>query len=313
MNLERIAGGQSNPTFFVSYPGLRLVLRKKPAGEVLPSAHAVDREFRVLQALAATDVPVPSVRFYHPDPDIVGTPFYVMDRLEGRVFHDAAMPDVDPADRRAMYLSVAAMLARLHDVDWTAAGLADFGRPGNYYARQIARWTRQYETTRFREIPELTRLAAWLPAHLPADETTTIVHGDYRVGNMIFHPTEPRVIGVLDWELATLGDPLADLVFSCLLWRSARHEYGGLLGLDLAALGIPSEAEYVAHYHALRRTGGTARLGPFHTAFACFRFSVILEGIAVRARTGTAAAADAAAVGDMSIGFARRGIACIEG
>ena len=311
MQIERISGGQSNPTFFVTYPGTRLVVRKQPAGEVLPSAHAVDREARVMQALARTDVPVPRVRLFNADRDIVGTPFYVMDRLEGRVFNDAAMPEVAPADRHAMYLSVAEMLARLHDVDWQAAGLDGFGKPGRYYTRQIARWTRQWDAAKFRDIPDLAHLAAWLPDHLPTDETTTIAHGDYRVGNMIFHPTAPRVVGVLDWELSTLGDPLADLAFSCLLWRSTRDEYGGLLGLDLPALGIPPEVDYVAHYFAHRRTAGAARLTPFHLAFACFRFAVIFEGIAARARAGTAAAADAAEVGELSLAFARRGIESI--
>lgn len=311
MRLARIAGGQSNPTYFVDYPTRRLVLRKKPAGAVLPSAHAVDREYRVMQALAATGVPVPPLALFHAEPDVVGTPFYLMERVEGRVFAGAALDGADPVQRRAMYLDFAETLAKLHDVDWRAAGLADFGRPGNYFARQIARWTKQWETARFRDIPDLARLADWLPRHIPADDETTLVHGDYRIGNMLFHPTEPRIVAVLDWELSTLGHPLADVAYSALVWRSTPEEYGGILGLDLAARGIPAEAAYVGHYHRHRRTGAHAPLTPFHMAFAMFRFAVIFEGIAARARAGTASAANAASVGDLSLAFARHGLEVI--
>ncbi|MBV9757843.1 MAG: phosphotransferase family protein [Alphaproteobacteria bacterium] len=307
MVIERIGGGQSNPTYFVSYPDRRLVLRKQPAGPVLPSAHAVDREFRVLRALAATEVPVPRALLFHAERDVVGTPFYVMERLDGRVFHDAALAQADRADRRAMYVAMAETLARLHDVDWRAAGLADFGRPGNYFTRQIARWTKQWELARFRDIPDLQLLAERLPGMIPEDDETTIVHGDYRIGNIMFAPAQPRVLAVLDWELSTLGHPLADLAFNCLIWRSRPEEYGGVLGLDLEPLGIPAEAEYLEHYYRRRRTGSGARLGTFHLAFAMFRFAVIFEGIAARARAGTAAADNAAAVGDLSLAFARHG------
>jgi aminoglycoside phosphotransferase (APT) family kinase protein len=312
MAIERVAGGQSNPTYFVSYPERRLVLRKQPAGPVLPSAHAVDREFRVLQALAATDVPVPRALLFHPGRDIVGTPFYVMERLEGRVFHDAALAGAAPGERRTMYFDMAETLARLHDVDWRAAGLADFGRPGNYFARQIARWTKQWELARFRDIPDLERLAASLPGMIPEDDEATIVHGDYRMGNIMFDPARPLVVAVLDWELSTLGHPLADLAFNCLIWRSRPEEYGGILGLDTERLGIPAEADYLEHYYRHRRTGRGARLGTFHLAFAMFRFAVIFEGIAARARAGTAAADNAAAVGDLSLAFARHGAALLS-
>jgi len=311
--IERISGGQSNPTFFVTYPNRRLVLRKKPAGEVLPSAHAVDREARVLSALAGSDVPVPRVLLFHPEPDAVGTPFYVMERVEGRVFPTSDLPGARREERRAMVMSFAETLAHLHDVDWQAAGLADFGRPGNYFARQVARWTRQWEAARFRDIPELTRLAEWVGANIPPDDgETTLVHGDYRLGNVMFHPAGPGIVAVLDWELSTLGHPLADLAFSVLAWRSAPDEYGGILGMDLDALGMPSEEEYVAHYYASRRRPAP-RLGRFHIAFAQFRFAVIFEGIAARARTGTAAAANAAAVGELSRAYARRGVETITG
>lgn len=313
MQLARISGGQSNPTFFVSYANRRLVLRKKPAGEVLPSAHAVDREARVLQALAGTAVPVPPVVLFHAEPDVVGTPFYIMERVEGRVFNSCDLPGASTAERRGMYLSFAETLAKLHDVDWRAVGLEGFGRPGNYFERQVGRWTKQWEAQRFRDIPELTRLAEWVGTHIPADDgTATIVHGDFRPGNMLFHPTGPQVVAVLDWELSTIGHPLADLAFSVIAWRSAPNEYGGMLGLDIAALGIPDEDEYVAHYYASRRTPAP-RMLPFHVAFSMFRFAVIFEGIAARARAGTAASADAAAVGELSVAFARRGLDSIGG
>lgn len=313
MQLARISGGQSNPTFFVTYANRRLVLRKKPAGEILPSAHAVDREARVLQALAPTAVPVPPVVVFHAEPDVVGTPFYIMERVEGRVFNSCDLPGAKVAERRGMYLAFAETLARLHDVDWQAAGLEGFGRPGSYFERQVGRWTRQWESQRFRDIPELTRLAEWVGAHIPADDgVTSIVHGDFRPGNMLFHPTGPGIVAVLDWELSTIGHPLADLAFSTIAWRSAPNEYGGMLGLDIAALGIPDEGEFVAHYYASRRTPAPA-LAPFHIAFAMFRFAVIFEGIAARARAGTAASADAAEVGELSVALARRGLDSIGG
>ena len=196
--LARISGGQSNPTFFLTYANRRLVLRKKPPGETLPSAHAVDREARVLQALAGSAVPVPPVLLFHAEPDVIGTPFYVMERVEGRVFQTADLPGAPRAQRHAMVMSFAETLARLHEVDWQAAGLGDFGRPGSYFARQVARWTRQWEAQRFRDIPDLARLAAWVGANIPEDDgETALVHGDYRLGNVLFHPEQPHVVAVL--------------------------------------------------------------------------------------------------------------------
>ena len=304
MRIERVGGGQSNPTFFVSYDERCLVLRKKPPGEVLPSAHAVDREFRILTALADTDVPVPKTLLFHADRDIVGTPFYVMERIEGRVFHDAALPGVAPEDRRPMYLSMAETMAHLHAVDWAAIGLGDYGKPGNYFVRQIARWTRQWELSRTRDIPEIDMISAWLQSNLPSDDETTICHGDFRIGNMMFHSTEPRVVAVLDWELSTLGHPLADAAFSCLVWHSRPEWYGGLFGLDLPSLGIPTQEEYLDRYYAV--SGRSTRVELFHLVFSLFRFAVILEGIAARARAGNAAAENAAKVGELSIAYARR-------
>lgn len=307
--LERISGGQSNPTFFVSYDNRALVLRKQPAGPLLPSAHAIDREFRVLRALGATPVPVPEALAYCDDAGVIGTPFYLMTRLEGRVFHDCTLPGVSPEDRRAMYASIAATLGALHNVDPAAVGLADFGRPSGYFGRQIARWSKQWREARTREDADMERLIAWLPAHVPEGEAPAIVHGDFRVGNLMFHPVEPRVIAVLDWELATLGHPLADLAHIAMGWQTRPEEYGGMRGLDLAALGIPSLDAFVAAYGAAATHG--ARLEPFHKAFALFRWAAIFEGIASRAKAGNANAENAAEIGQLSAVFARQAAALI--
>jgi len=306
--IERIRGGQSNPTYYVSYEGRRLVLRKQPPGELLPSAHAVDREYRVISALASTSVPVPRAVLYCNDRAVLGTPFYLMERLDGRVFHDSTLPGVPAAERRQMYLSMADTLAALHAVDPVAVGLGDFGRPGNYFARQIARWTRQWEMSRTREDAAIDRLIAWLPANVPGDDRSTITHGDYRIGNLMFHASQPRVIAILDWELSTLGHPLADLAHSCMVWQTAPAEYGGLAGLPLDELSLPRQADYEARYYTAA-TAGTARLAPFHLAFALFRWSVIFEGIAARAKAGNAAAENATEVGRLSSVFAQRAAA----
>jgi aminoglycoside phosphotransferase (APT) family kinase protein len=310
MTAERIGGGQSNPTYWLRFGERAVVLRKQPAGELLPSAHAVDREHRVMAALAATAVPVPKMLHFCADRSVIGTLFYVMEALDGRVIHDSSIPGVSPAGRAAMYDSMNDVLARLHRVDWQAVGLEGFGRPGNYFARQISRWTRQWHASKTREIPEIDQLIAWLPANLPAgDDETTIVHGDFRLGNLMFHPREPRVIAILDWELSTLGHPLADLAHNCLLWHATRAMYYGVEDLDQAALGIPAEADYVRRYCA--RTGRQDGITAFHLAFAMFRFAVIFEGIAQRARIGTAAAADAEKVGRLSVDYAERAYALI--
>lgn len=310
---DPVAGGQSNPTFFVTLGRRRMVLRKKPAGETLPSAHAVDREFRVISAFAGTAVPAPRALFFSDDLSIVGTPFYLMERLEGRVFQESSFPRVSPADRRAMYFEMAGTLAKLHDIDPIAIGLGDFGRPSGYFERQIRRWSKQYELGRWRDLVDIETLIDWLPKHIPDDDAARVCHGDFRIGNLMFHPTEPRVIGVLDWELSTLGPPLADLAFSALPWVTYPREYGGMRGLDLTALGIPKREEYVETYFRCRKTPELQRLAPFHTTFALFRMAVIFEGIAARARAGSAAAANAAEVGELSAVFARRGVECLSG
>lgn len=310
MQITRISGGQSNPTFFVTYPNRRMVLRKRPAGPLLPSAHAVDREHRIMVALAATGVPVPQMLAYHAGNEVVGTPFYVMERLEGRVFGDCSLPGVMPADRRAMFFDMADTLARLHRVDWKALGLADYGREGNFFVRQIKRWTKQWELSKTRDLPDIDRLVQWLPANVPSGELTTIAHGDYRIGNLMFHPTEPRVVGVLDWELSTLGHPLADLAYSALAWHLLPTEYMGMRGLDHAGLGIPDEQAYLTRYYA--SAPGFGEVNPFHIAFSLFRLAVIFEGIAARARNGVSASANAAQIGEMSVGFARRAVQTID-
>ena len=306
-----IAGGQSNPTYFVDYDDRSLVLRKQPGGELLPSAHAVDREYRVMAALAATGVPVPRMVLFHPERDVVGTPFFVMERVQGRVFGAYALHGCDPDERRAMYESMAETMAGLHRVVPTAVGLGDFGKPGNYFARQVARWARQWEMSQTRPNPWLDRLIEWLPDHLPEGEEVAICHGDFRMGNLMFHPTEPRVVAVLDWELSTLGHPLADVAYNAMAWRTLPSEYGGLLGLDLASLGIPDEAAYLERYYAV--AGREDRAMPFHFAIALFRFAVIFEGIAARAAAGNAAAANAAAAGRLGPAFARRAVEIVEG
>ena len=311
MSLERIGGGQSNPTFFVNFDNRALVLRKQPDSNILPSAHAVDREYRIMNALAATDVPVPKMVLFHAERDVVGTPFYIMERLPGRVFAQYALPGMQPAERRAIYLAMAETMARLHKVDWAAIGLADYGRAGSYFTRQMARWGKQWRTSRTRENADIERLLVWLPANMPDESETRISHGDFRLGNLMFHPSEPRVVGVLDWELSTLGHPLADVAFNCIAYRTLPAEYGGIRGLDLAALGIPAEADYLQHYygHSGRKDGAT----PFHFAFALFRMAVIFEGIAARAQSGNAASANAAEVGELGPVFARRAVEVIDG
>lgn len=304
-SLDPIGGGQSNPTFRLCQGGRRMILRKQPPGDLLPGAHAVDREYRVLSALAGTAVPVPRTILFHEDPALLGTPFYLMEEVEGRVFHDAALPGVPADERRALYLAMAETLAALHEVDFAGVGLESFGRPGDYFARQIRRWSRALEESTGEPIPELVRLGAWLREHQPPDDGhQSITHGDFRVGNLMFHPTEARVVAVLDWELSTIGHPLADLAFCCMAWRTSSDEFGGILDLDPETTGIPSEEEFVARY--LSRRTDLCPPGPFHLAFSLFRFAVIFVGIADRARAGNAADPDAARFAPLARRFALR-------
>lgn len=301
-----LTGGQSNPTFRITAGGREYVLRKKPPGQLAPSAHAIDREYRVMRALQDSDVPVPRMLAYCEDESIVGTPFYVMDFLQGRVFMDPALPGSTPAERSAVYREMGRVMAALHSVDHVAVGLADYGRTGRYVERQIDRWSRQCRALSVPLDDDTRKLMDWLPAHVPPGDETTLVHGDYRIDNLVFHPTEPRVIGVLDWELSTLGHPLADLAYHCMAWNVPPALWRGMGGLDLPALGIPTEAQYLADYRAA--TGRDAEgHWAFYMAYNLFRMAAILYGIAQRAADGSAASADAEETGRKAGPLARLG------
>ena len=288
-----LTGGQSNPTYRLSVGKDELVLRKKPGGDLLPSAHAVDREYRVMKALAGSDVPVPEMLLYCEDPSVIGTPFYVMRFLEGRVLFDQTIPGATAADRTAIYRDINRVIAALHQIDPAAVGLADFGRAGNYFGRQINRWSRQYQENHTERLDALEKLIEWLPSRIPAGDEVSIVHGDFRLDNVMLHPTAPRAIAVLDWELSTLGHPLADFSYHCMSWHIPPALWRGIGGLDLAALGIPSEAEHLAQYVQVTGLTQAQEHWDFYLAYNFFRMSSILYGIGQRARQGTAAAADA--------------------
>jgi len=288
------------------------VLRRKPSGPLLPSAHAVDREFRVMRALAGTQVPVPHVHALCEDDAVIGSAFYVMEFLDGRIFWDQRLPEVaGPAARGAMFDSMNAVIAALHTVDYETVGLGDFGRPGNYMGRQIARWSRQYRASETGTIAAMDRLIDWLPLHIPPESAPSIVHGDYRMDNLVFHRTEPRVIGVLDWELSTIGDPLADFAYHVMTWRVTPELFRGLAGVDFASSGIPDETAYVAAY--CRRTGREQIAAwDFYMVYSLFRIAAILQGIAKRAVDGTAASVEAAEVGRIARPLAEQAWALAE-
>lgn len=280
--LSQFNRGASNPTYLISAGARRWVLRKKPPGPLLASAHQIDREYRVMAALGSIGFPVPRMCAFCDDASVIGTAFYVMDFLAGRIFRDARLPGLAPTERAAIYDDLNATLARLHQVDFAAIGLADFGRPGNYFQRQIDRWTQQYRGAETEAIPEMERLITELAGRLPAaardNGEVSIAHGDYRLENVMFHPTEPRVIAVLDWELCTLGHPLADIAYGCILYHSDSESWGTLAGVDLPAAGIPDEAAYVAAYG--RRTGRETIPGfSVYLAFAMFRLAAIGQGV----------------------------------
>ncbi len=296
LTVRQFAGGQSNPTFALSAGGRRYVLRKKPPGTLLPSAHAVDREYRVISALAKTDVPVARAYTLCEDHEVIGTPFYVMELVEGRILRDPTLPGMSRSERAAIYEMMIDVLTRLHRLDPAAIGLGDYGKPGNYFSRQIGRWTKQYEMSRTDDIASMNELLRWLPANIPPGDETRLVHGDYRLENMILHPAEPRILAVLDWELSTLGHPLADLAYNCILYHSAGPTTGGLAGLDFAAAGIPSEPDYLAAY--CERTGRPAiEHWNFYLAFSLFRLAAIAQGILGRALQGNASSETAKQVG----------------
>jgi aminoglycoside phosphotransferase (APT) family kinase protein len=296
--VEQFKGGQSNPTFLVRAGGRRYVLRRKPPGALLPSAHAVEREYRVMSALAATGVPVARTYALCEDPSVLGTAFYIMQYVEGRIFWDPALPSLSPHARAPMYDAMNRVIAALHSIDYRALGLDDYGKAGNYLERQVARWTRQYRASETGHIEAVEHLVRWLPQHIPRSDETRIVHGDFRIDNLIFHPSEPRIVAVLDWELSTLGHPLADFAYHCMSWRVAPPLSRGLAGLALGELGIPDEAACVAAY--CRRTGraGIARRDwEFYMVFNMFRLVGILQGVARRAELGNASSLEAVATG----------------
>jgi aminoglycoside phosphotransferase (APT) family kinase protein len=299
--IEQFRGGQSNPTFLLTATdGAQYVLRKKPAGSLLPSAHAVDREFRVISALHGSPVPVARPLCLCTDPAVIGTMFYLMEYAAGRNLWDATLPGMAPPERAALYDEMNRVMVALHTLDYAAAGLADYGKPGNYFARQISRWSSQYRASETERIEAMEKLLVWLPANIPPGEETTLVHGDYRLDNLIFHLRSPRMLAVVDWELSTLGHPLADFSYHVMLWRLPAGEGGGLRGLDLVRLGIPSESEYIALYCA--RTGRSA-LEPgaweFCMAYNLFRIACIRQGIMKRVLEGTAASRHAREAGAM--------------
>jgi aminoglycoside phosphotransferase (APT) family kinase protein len=312
LTVRQFRGGQSNPTYHVATAsGEAYVLRRKPPGVLLPSAHAVEREYRVISSLAGTGLPVPAAVLLCEDPGVIGTAFYLMRYVPGRVLRDVTLTGLTPAERTALWHDAVGVLARLHAVDWRAVGLADFGRPGNYFARQIHRWVGQYRASETERIEAMEQLVAWLPAHVPADDATTIVHGDFRLGNTIVHPTEPRIVAVLDWELSTLGHPLADLGYLCVPFRlpAALDGFGGHA---LGALGIPPEDEVVAAY--CRRTGRAGIPGwDFYVAFSLFRLAAICQGIMGRVRDGTASDPNARERGARARPLAEAAWAVVEG
>ena len=300
--VTQFPGGQSNPTFLLETSEGERVLRKQPPGKLLPSAHAVDREARVLTALGKAGIPVPVVHGFCESKDVIGTPFYVMERKRGRIFRRNDLPELEKDQRRGIFAGMAKALAALHALDPSAIGLGDYGKTGGYYARQIATWTRQWEASKTRESPALAALVEWLPANLPGDDDVRISHGDYRLENVMFDATEPRVIAIFDWELSTLGPPLADLGYNVLPWYLPPiPPLMGFAGVDLAAKGLPSRDEHVKSYSP------NAQLKAFHVAFAAFRIAAILEGVLARAKMGNASAADAEAFGSLGTLFAERG------
>lgn len=310
LTVESFKGGQSNPTYKLITPSQSYVMRAKPgpAVKLLPSAHAIEREFAVMSALQGSAVPVPRMLCLCEDESVIGRAFYVMTFMSGRILWDPSLPGMSPTERGAIYDEMNRVLAALHTVDYAACGLGNYGKPGNYFERQIARWSKQYLASAdasgplTQPLPEMAQLMAWLPAHMPptarSDALVSVVHGDYRLDNLMFHPTEPRIIAVLDWELSTLGHPLADFSYHCMAWHIAPGAFRGIGGLDLAQLGITQEDTYIRRY--CERTGLTSPEvlkadWNFYMAYNLFRIAAILQGIAKRVEAGTAASAQAVA------------------
>jgi aminoglycoside phosphotransferase (APT) family kinase protein len=291
---RQFEGGQSSPTYLLTTPDRKYVLRRKPPGVLLASAHAVDREFKVMSALFERGFPVPEPLVYSDDIEITGSPFYVMCHVEGRIFYDCRMPDLDPAMRAGVFDAVNETLAALHNFLPEEIGLGDFGRPGNYFARQVGRWSKQYQASETQDIPAMNRLIEWLPTAIPEGDETRIIHGDYSFHNVMIHPTEARVVGVVDWELSTTGHPLGDLMYNLMDWYRPEgvDERHTLATVDLKAMGIPTQDEYIARYFERRGQESPSNLG-FYRAYNLFRVAAIVQGIAGRVRDGTATSANA--------------------
>jgi len=298
LTVAQSQGGMSNPTFILTDGGgQRYVMRKKPPGKLLPSAHAVDREFQVIAALWQTEVPVAKARVLCEDPSVIGTAFYIMGFVEGRVLRVLSLPEMQPAERRAIYEAMIDVLAKLHKVDYRVVGLEGYGRVGGYLARQVSRWSQQYQASKTDDLPAMDQLMAWLPQHIPDDSETTIAHGDYRLENLIFHPTEPRVLAVIDWELGTLGAPLSDLAYNCLPYHASDPTRGDITQLDYASYGIPAEEACVARYCA--RTGREKiEHWNFYIVLSLFRLAAISQGVYKRGLEGNASSPEALTRGD---------------
>ena len=298
LSIEQFKGGQSNPTFKLITPAMTYVMRSKPgpAAKLLPSAHAIEREFQVMAALGKADMPVAKMMALCNDEAVIGRAFFIMEFVDGRVLWNPALPGMSTTGRAAIFDEMNRVIARLHQVDFAAIGLADFGKAGNYFERQIARWSKQYRASETEKINAMDKLIEWLPQHIPPGEETSIVHGDYRMDNLIFHATEPRVLAILDWELSTLGHPLADFAYHCMTWHVPPNAFRGLAGMDLATLGIPDFKSYVASY--CQRTGrpGIENF-EYYLAYNMFRMAGILQGIMKRVVDGTAASEQAVAMG----------------
>jgi len=309
LEVAQFKGGQSNPTFLLTTPRAQYVMRSKPApaAKLLPSAHAVDREHRVITALGEVGVPVPRTFCLCEDESVIGRAFYVMDHVAGRVLWDQSLPGMTPGERAAIYDEMNRVIAQLHRVDYRDAGLVDFGKPGNYLARQIDRWTKQFRASETERMAEMDRLIEWMPGAIPPGDETSVVHGDYRLDNLIFHRARPRILAILDWELSTLGHPLADFSYHCMSWHIPPERFRGIAGLDHAHLGIPTEAEYIAAY--CRRTG-RERIDhwDFYLAYNMFRLAAILQGIMKRALDGTAASPQALDAGQRARPMAELGL-----
>jgi aminoglycoside phosphotransferase (APT) family kinase protein len=289
-------GGQSNPTYWLADRERQYVLRKKPPGKLLQSAHAVDREYRVMRALGDTDVPSATMYALCEDDSVIGTPFFVMEYVQGRIFWNVQLPELEPSERRAIYEELARVLAAIHSVDLDAVGLSDYGRPDAYVARQVKRWTKQYLASQTADVEAMNTLIEWLPANIPDDEATALVHGDYRLDNIIFHPSEPRALAVIDWELSTLGHPLSDLAYTCMLYDVMLPKIGGLAGVDFEKSGIPDETAFVARYCELVGRDGVPDLN-YYKAFSIFRLAAIAQGVYKRSLDGNASSTEAAMFG----------------